>query len=417
MGMKYGLAHHSAQVHRVQRDVRNAFYALFRTTNQRVGGFQRIGANPITVRRPFRIRRQLNLHLFRQQLIESQGYLGRQCAIEANAGRQIYAGRTNVKSALARYRVGQIQNNSQVVKIIARQPPGRAANLQPHVVRQVGADLQIFGYVFEFNGHREGRRQFGFARDGNPKRHRSPERKQLPAEVSEDVPEDELHGRSKLCWRTAAELWDRAVDVRRSRRSRRPVSSCSTRSGSTSSSISANAAIEILPVSSDTTTEKQSDSSVIPNAARWRVPSSVISRGLVVKGRKQAAEAIRSPWMITAPSCSAAPGWKMAHSRSREIAASRFTPLSTNVRRPIFRSTTISAPIFFCAKWVMASKISWLTSRRSNWLMPRNGLRPSRASIRRSSDWNITIRAIAVKGASVARMVRSTSNLANTARP
>ena len=56
--------------------------------------------------------------------------------------------------------------------------------------------------------------------------------------------------------------------------------------------------------------ERQSVSSVMPMAARWRVPSLRESAGLVVSGRKQAAAAMRSFWMITAPSCSGRPGRK-----------------------------------------------------------------------------------------------------------
>ena len=102
-------------------------------------------------------------------------------------------------------------------------------------------------------------------------------------------------------------------------------------------------------------------------------------------GKKQAAAVIRSPWMMTAPSCSAPPGWKIAHNRSRETCASRLTPLSTKVLRPILRSRTIRAPILFCDKRLTASTTSWLSSRRSIWLTPKKGRRPSRASALRSS--------------------------------
>ena len=43
-------------------------------------------------------------------------------------------------------------------------------------------------------------------------------------------------------------------------------------------------------------------SSVMPRAARCRVPNSLESSGLGVSGRKQAAAAMRSSWTITAPS-------------------------------------------------------------------------------------------------------------------
>ena len=71
--------------------------------------------------------------------------------------------------------------------------------------------------------------------------------------------------------------------------------------------------IEMLPVSSDTTMATESFSSVRPMAARWREPSSLLSFGFTVSGRKQAAAATRSSCTITAPSCSGDDGWKDAH--------------------------------------------------------------------------------------------------------
>ena len=73
---------------------------------------------------------------------------------------------------------------------------------------------------------------------------------------------------------------------------------------------------QICPVSSDTTIAAASLSSVSPIAARCRVPSSRLTRGLTVSGRKQAAAATRSSWRMTAPSCSGEPGWKIVTSRS-----------------------------------------------------------------------------------------------------
>ena len=67
----------------------------------------------------------------------------------------------------------------------------------------------------------------------------------------------------------------------------------------------------MLPVSSDTTIATASFSSVRPMAARCREPSSLLSFGLTVSGRKQAAAATRSSCTITAPSCSGDDGWKM----------------------------------------------------------------------------------------------------------
>ena len=60
----------------------------------------------------------------------------------------------------------------------------------------------------------------------------------------------------------------------------------------------------MFPVSSETTRATASHSSVNPIAARCRVPSSRLTRGLTVSGRKHAAAAIRDSWMMIAPSCS-----------------------------------------------------------------------------------------------------------------
>ena len=71
------------------------------------------------------------------------------------------------------------------------------------------------------------------------------------------------------------------------------------------------------------------------------------------------------------------------------------------------------APVFISDICSTASKISSTTSRRSSCPPnPSHRLRPMRASKRRSSDWNITIRAIAVYGASAASTLRSNSRCA-----
>jgi hypothetical protein len=80
--------------------------------------------------------------------------------------------------------------------------------------------------------------------------------------------------------------------------------------------ISPSKASEMMPVSSETTTATASVSSVIPSAARCRVPKSLDSSGLLVSGRKQAAAAMRSSWTITAPSWSGVSGVKTLMRRS-----------------------------------------------------------------------------------------------------
>src|SRR3954471_1080094 len=87
-------------------------------------------------------------------------------------------------------------------------------------------------------------------------------------------------------------------------------------------------AIEMLPVSSDTTMAIESFSSVRPMAARWRVPRCRARSGLTVSGRKQAAAATRSFWTMTAPSCSGDFVWKMLTSRSYVSSASSGRPPS-----------------------------------------------------------------------------------------
>ena len=80
------------------------------------------------------------------------------------------------------------------------------------------------------------------------------------------------------------------------------------------------------PISSDTTIATASFSSVSPMAARCREPSSLLSFGLIVSGRKQAAAATRSSCTITAPSCSGDDGWKMLRIRSYVSTASSAIP-------------------------------------------------------------------------------------------
>ena len=87
-------------------------------------------------------------------------------------------------------------------------------------------------------------------------------------------------------------------------------------------------AMEIRPVSSDTTTATASFSSVRPIAARCRVPRSTPTDGLTVSGRKHDAAAILFSWMMTAPSCSGPLVWKIVTSRSCVTMASSGMPLS-----------------------------------------------------------------------------------------
>src|ERR1700687_2124975 len=155
-------------------------------------------------------------------------------------------------------------------------------------IRHIGADVEVVGNVLELNGHRERGGQFRLARNGDPECKGNQKRYKFPPEISR---QELHHGRYS---RTACELCVTAGELRMLRRSNFPVRKSETSSILTSSNISPNAATEILPVS-ETITARQSDSSVMPSPARWRVPSSVMRWVLAVSGRKQAAAAMRSP--------------------------------------------------------------------------------------------------------------------------
>ncbi len=61
--------------------------------------------------------------------------------------------------------------------------------------------------------------------------------------------------------------------------------------------------MEIVEVSSETTSTVASVSSDSPSAARWRVPSDLSDTLNWVRGSTQPAPMIRSPRTSTAPSC------------------------------------------------------------------------------------------------------------------
>ena len=99
----------------------------------------------------------------------------------------------------------------------------------------------------------------------------------------------------------------------------------------------------IWPFSSDTTTATASVSSVMPSAARCRVPNRS-ERVISVSGSSAAAARMRSPRMMTAPSWSSVAGPKIVHSSSCDRSAWSMTPVSAISSRPVSRSSTMSAP-------------------------------------------------------------------------
>ena len=102
-----------------------------------------------------------------------------------------------------------------------------------------------------------------------------------------------------------------------------------------------------MPVSSETMTLTASVDSVMPMAARWRVPSSREREWSSVSCKMQAAATMRSPRTITAPSCKGVFGSKMFSISGAEISPSMTVPESMTSASPVCRSKTIRAPMRF----------------------------------------------------------------------
>ena len=177
-------------------------------------------------------------------------------------------------------------------------------------------------------------------------------------------------------------------------------------------------AIEIAPVSSETTRMIASEISLMPIAARWRVPND-FGTSLCVTGRMQRAATMRSPSMTTAPSCNGEFLKKILWINCDEILASRQMPPSVMSDRSLCCPMTTSAPVFVSdisrqattsgCKLVSAIFEPWLKMREMKlnrfWLMPifcRN---------RRISGWKTTISAMAPTLMMCPRIVDSSSML------
>ena len=87
-------------------------------------------------------------------------------------------------------------------------------------------------------------------------------------------------------------------------------------------------AIDILPVSSDTTIAIASVSSVIPIAARCLVPSLLLTFRLLLVGNTAPAQDILSPWIITPPSWRGLFGKKIDTKSSLDVSAYRLVAFS-----------------------------------------------------------------------------------------
>ena len=152
------------------------------------------------------------------------------------------------------------------------------------------------------------------------------------------------------------------------------------------------------PFSSDTTTTTASVCSVIPRAARWRVPKRSVWTVISASGRSAPAARSISSRMMIAPSWSGAFGAKIVRIRSADTSAWIMTPVSATSSSPVSRSRTISAPwpsADICAAAWATSSATCSTARRSAGEKSQlnDPTRPMRSSARRSSGWKTTTRA------------------------
>src|SRR5579884_2275881 len=236
--------------------------------------------------------------------IEAHADLGRDGAREDDAQREFDVMAVDVEGALSgRCEMTEIEGDARRGQVGFGEPVGGAANFQVDVVGNFGADIDVIGDIAVLHGGGDGHGHLRLPTQHGPEHEGNAEGEQLPRPVGG---EGAFHC---PCTEDSRSSWPEDSAGSAGRGSRLPsVRRSRNRSGETSISISPKEAMETLPVSSETTMEMQSASSVTPMAARWRVPSCAESVGLVVSGRKQAAAARRSPWTMTAPSCSSAPG-------------------------------------------------------------------------------------------------------------
>ena len=144
----------------------------------------------------------------------------------------------------------------------------------------------------------------------------------------------------------------------------------------------------IIPVCSDTTMTAASVFSLMPTAARWRVPSPRITPLASASGRMHAAAMIRSSRITTAPSCRGVFGSNMFSSSGAEISAFSVVPVSITSWSPVFRSKTISAPTLRRLRsttvWIISSMMISVSSSSLRWLPRRSAAQPAAAS----SGWS-----------------------------
>src|SRR6185436_19494499 len=187
----------------------------------------------------------------------------------------------------------------------AAERAGRPSHADVNGGGRLALDFEALWELLQFERRAKPALDDLLARDRHPHRDADAERQHFQAEVPERPDRPHVSSALASAGFTRARRW-RINDRRRAR----------SPSTSKPRSIWPSTTTEMMPVSSDTTMAMASFSSVRPIAARCRDPSSLLRRGLIVSGRKQAAAATRSFCTMTAPSWSGDFGWKIASSRS-----------------------------------------------------------------------------------------------------
>src|ERR1039457_7266665 len=218
---------------------------------------------------------RLHRHAARESALQLQPDLGRNCAYQLDVARQAHVAAIDAESVLAGLDITHVEDDrilpagfGQAAKLL-----GWPTHLQKHRLYHIRVDFHVRSQVLVFHVHRNEGRQLRFAGDRNPKQHGRRQRQKLPADV---LCEEVLHFGSALSGRwfsmgmSAANSSIRCGALRRTPKCVQIRSSTSRRLRPVASS--PKAATEMRPVSSETTSDRQSVSSVMPMAARWRVP-------------------------------------------------------------------------------------------------------------------------------------------------
>src|ERR1022692_1993345 len=203
--------------------------------------------------------------------LQLQPDLGRNCAYQLDVARQAHVAAIDAESVLAGLDITHVEDDrilpagfGQAAKLL-----GWSAHLQKHRLYHIRVDFHVRSQVLVFHVHRNEGRQLRFAGDRNPKQHGRRQRQKLPTDV---LCEEVLHFGSALSGRwfsmgmSAANSSIRCGALRRTPKCVQIRSSTSRRLRPVASS--PKAATEMRPVSSETTSDRQS---VQPAAPQPRI--------------------------------------------------------------------------------------------------------------------------------------------------